>query len=240
VEADRVPIEVRRADGEPFSEIDGVTRVAGRWFVSSPAVVVGSVLTTIVWQIEGGVARELARIPRAMIETGPSAARAKLARRSDGRGLGFVVEGQPTVERASAVRWVLPIDLETGTLGEPESLGYIDLAGRTLDACADDVVGGVLDASLPQSSIRIKLPSASGSIGSLQARLRLTTSRACIERVAGNYDGQSAERAAQLSRPGAAAAKSGPVLRPGEVLVAAFANQTRHPLRCTVSSANGR
>src|SRR4029079_3989763 len=106
-----------------------------------------------------------------------------------------------TAEHTSATRWVLPIDLETGQLGEPESLGYSDLAGRTLEACTDDVVGWGFDTFVPGTA-RVRLPQGSGSLHSLYARVRLTTTRACIERLAGMYDGQSPDRAAQLTRSG--------------------------------------
>ena len=69
------------------------------------------------------------------------------------------------------------------------------------------------------------------------ARIRLTSARACIERLAGTYDGQSVERAAQLSRPGPPASfatKRAPGASP-ELFVTAMSAQTRFPLRCTVT-----
>jgi hypothetical protein len=47
------------------------------------------------------------------------------------------------------------------------------------------------------------------------------------------YDGQSPDRAAQLTRPGAPRPTSS--LKPGDVATTAFAAQSRYPLRCTVS-----
>ncbi|MBX3224679.1 MAG: hypothetical protein KF795_29455 [Labilithrix sp.] len=235
LEADRAPVEVRRADGEPFGEIEGVVRSAGRWFVTSPSAPGAASPMTVVWQIEGGVARELVRVPRASSPTS-SSSRTKLARRSDGRAIALVAEGQPTAERSTNVRWALPIDLETGTSGEPEPLGYVDLAGRTLEACTDDVVGWVLDTTMPSSSVRLRLPQGGGALSAVLARLRLTSSRACVERVAGTYDGQSQERAAQLARAGAgaSAARGTPALRPGELFATAMSAQTRFPLRCSL------
>lgn len=230
LEAERAPLEIRRADGEPFHEIDGVVRAAGRWFVATPPPAGISPPETTIWQIDGAVARELARVPRAGVEPG-RATGTRLARRSDGRALGLVVDGQPTAERTTAVRWVLPIDLESGQLGEPEALGYADLAGRALEACSDDVVGWVLDASLPGATLRMKLPKGSGSVHSLLGRLRLTSTRACLDRVAGMY---GAGGAAQdlLTKPGAGRAAA--VARPGGIVVTAMAGATRHALRCTI------
>lgn len=233
LEADRAPVEVRRGDGEPFGEIEGIVRAAGRWFVATPPAQGTASPVTVIWQVEGAIARELARIPRATNGAQSSSGRTKLARRSDGRAIALVVDGQPTAERSTAVRWALPIDLESGAVGEPEPLGYVDLAGRTLDACTDDIVGWVLDTSVPSTTVRMRVPQGTGSINGVLARLRLTSARACIERLAGIYDGQSQERAAQLTRAGAAP-RTGAALRPGEMLVSAMSAQTRFPLKCTV------
>ncbi|MEA2752314.1 MAG: hypothetical protein QOI41_6457 [Myxococcales bacterium] len=235
LEADRAPVEIHRADGEPFIEIDAVTRAAGRWFIATPPPAGASSPVTIIWQVDGSVARELVRVSRAAVETGrPTGTR--LARRSDGRAIGLVVDGQPTAERTTPTRWVLPIDLETAQLGEPEPLGYSDLAGRTLEACTDDVVGWSFDTSFGGTA-HIRLPQGSGSMHSLYARIRLTTTRACIERIAGMYDGQTPERAAQLTRSGAHGG-SGSAIKPGELIASALSAQARYGLRCTLAKDN--
>jgi hypothetical protein len=239
LEADRAPVEVKRADGEPFGEIESAVRAAGRWFVATPALSAQRVPlpVNVIWQVEGGVARELARVPRALPNPpGSTTARAtKLARRSDGRAIALVSEGQQTPERAAATRWAVPIDLESGALGEPESLGYADLAGRTLDACTDDLVGWVLDVSMPSSSVRLRLPKGGGSLLAPLGRMRMTPSRACVERVAGNFDVQSQEGVGQLTAAGASAqrARSSTPAR-GEIAVSAMSMQNRFPLRCSV------
>lgn len=235
LEADRAPVEIHRADGDPFVEIDAVARVAGRWFIATPPPHGATAPVTTLWQVDGSVARELGRVSRAAVETGRPKG-THLARRSDGRALGLVVDGQPTAERSTATRWVLPIDLETGQLGEPEPLGYADLAGTTLEACTDDVVGWTFDVSLPGTSVRVRLPRGAGSLRSVYARVRLTTTRACIERVAGMYDGQSPERAAQLTHAGGGArSATSSALKPGELIASAFAAQGRYALRCTLA-----
>jgi hypothetical protein len=242
LEADRVPVEIRRADGEPFGEIESIVRAAGRWYVATPLGAGSASPVTVIWQAEGGIARELVRIPRTTNEA-LGTARTKLARRTDGRAIALIVDGQQSAERSTNVRWALPIDLESGALGEPEALGYVDLAGRTLEACTDDVVGWVLDTSMPSSSVRLRLPHGSGSLLAVFARLRLTSTRTCIERLAGNYDGQSQESAAQLTRAGVSAparnerTRSTTPLRPGELVVTAMSMQTRYPLRCSTQGA---
>jgi len=232
LEADRAPVEIHRADGEPFVEIDAVMRAAGRWFLATPPLPGASMPATTLWQVEGSVARELGRVSRAALETGrPTGTR--LARQSDGRAIGLVIDGQPNAERSGTTHWVLPVDRETGKLGEPEPLGYADLAGRTLEACTDDVVGWSFDTSLAGTSVRLRLPQGAGTMHSVYARIRLTATRACVEHIAGMYDGQSAERAAQLTR-GAPPAPSS-ASRPGELIATAFAAQGRYALRCTLT-----
>jgi hypothetical protein len=231
LEADRAPIEVRRADGEPFGDIEGVVRAAGRWFVATPAV--GTASQTIVWEIEGGVARELARVPRALPDN-QLGSRTKLARRSDGRAIGLVVDGQATAERGTAVRWVLPITLDNGAIAEPEPLGYVDLAGRSLDACGDDTVGWELDTSISAlSSVRVRLPQGSGVLNTMLARLRLTTAHACVEALAGNFDAASTEKVSLLARSSTAPVRNFSP-RPGEVAVTAMSALQRYPLRCSI------
>jgi hypothetical protein len=238
LEADRAPVELRRADGEPFGEIEAFARAAGRWFFATSVAATKAPPATVIWQVDGAVARELARVPRAGLGEGGRAAGSKIARRSDGRAIGLVVDGQATAERPTPVRWVIPVDLESGQLGEPESLGYTDFAGRTVEACTDDLVGWVIDTpvilgSAGSASIRVRLPQGSGSIHSVSARMRVTGARACVERIAGTYDGQSPERAAQLSRPGGSL-RGTPNLRPGELLATAVSAQTRYALKCSL------
>jgi hypothetical protein len=233
LEADHAPVEIRRADGEPFLEIDAVVRASGRWFIVTPPPPGTTTPLTLIWQIDGAVARELVRVPRAMEMANNGGQRPHLARRSDGRAIGLVVDGQATAERASVpLRWVLPIDLETGQLGEPEPIGYTDLAGQKLDACTDDVASWVLDTPLGTTQPRVRLPAGNGYIHNVYARVRVTQTRACVERIAGMYDGQTPERAVQLTRPGTRVATP---LKPGEVLVTATSAQVRYPLRCTVT-----
>ncbi|MEZ4264039.1 MAG: hypothetical protein R3B36_33405 [Polyangiaceae bacterium] len=227
LEAERAPIEIRRADGEPFTEIDGTLRFAGHWFIATPPPApLRSAMYTSVWRVDGSVARELATIPRAGLDGRPTGAR--LAHRSDGNALGLVVEGQGNADRSSPTRWVVSIDIESGQLGEPEPLGFSDLAAHTLqDGCGTEV-GWVLDGPLPSRAARMRLPSgASGSLHSLTARVRLTEHTACIEDLAGTYGTQSAQGAAELSRRGGGAAT-------GPMRVTAFANGARYQLACTL------
>ncbi|HEY2510845.1 MAG TPA: hypothetical protein VGI39_08315 [Polyangiaceae bacterium] len=186
LDADRAPLEIRRADGEPFGEIDSALRTQGRWYIAtSPAGGEGS--DAVVWQVEGPIARELARIPRAAPLTRVSPGH--LAARSDGRELGYVVEGQPANDRTGPTRWVAAIDPESGAVGEVASLGPLDLGDRrSVPVCGASSDGWTLDAPV---TFPISLSSQGGPLGALHgafARLRLDPSHACIERLAGTLE----------------------------------------------------
>jgi hypothetical protein len=226
LEADRAPIEVRRADGEPFTEVEASVRAAGHWFLATPPGPDGA---TVLWQLDGPVARELLRVPRAGMDGRPTGTR--LARRADGRAIGLVVDGQPSPERSTPLRWVLPIDLESATAGEPELLGASDFSDRAeVPICADDDAGWVLDVPWNVSARVSVVGQDAGTMHSLFARMHLTPGRACIERLSGSLDGVTAERAQILTRSGGAAKSpaAGPALS-----TSALAARARYPLRCT-------
>ncbi len=227
LEAERAPVEIRRADGEPFAEIDAVTRTAGRWYLATPPSAGEAKAFTTIWQVEGAVARELVRVPRAAADTGRPAG-VRLARRSDGGAIALVVDGQATAERNAATRWALPVDLTSGAFGEPQSLGYADLAGRTLERCGDGdgAIGWVVDASMPGATVRIRLPHGAGTLHGAYARMRLSASRTCIERIAGVYDGTSPAQTSSTAPP--------PVTNLSDVVVSALWSQGRYGLRCTL------
>jgi hypothetical protein len=158
---------------------------------------------------------------------------ARLARRSDGRAIGFVVDGQPSPDRAGALRWVLPIDVESGGLGEPEPLGVFDLSDRdALAPCAEDDSGWVLDTPLSLGTRVYVGGKYLAALSSIDARVRLTSARACIERMVGTMPSLlTTEQVASLTR----GTKSPP---PGGIPVVAVtsavrAMQVRYPLRCT-------
>lgn len=229
LEAERGPVEIRRADGEPFTEIDGTERFAGHWFISTPPAAQNrDTMFTSVWRVDGSTARELARIPRVGLDGRPTGAR--LAHRSDGTALGLVVEGPGTAERASATRWVVPIDIESGQLGEPEPLGFTDLAGHAVrDGCGSEV-GWVVDGPLPSRAARLALPGGNAaSLHSLIARLRLTEREACVEHLAGTYGGRTDDALATVTRRGGRGA-----VAPGAVRVTAFTHGARYLLSCSL------
>ncbi len=189
LEADHAPLEIERADGEPFGEVDAAARVGGRWYIATPPRQ-GDRAEATVWQVDGAVAHELARVPRSN-----DRAHGGLAWRSDGKAIGFFVTGTPS---SWPTRWLVPIDLETGALGDVESLGAQDFGDRpALPACTGDDAGWSLDAP-GLFPIRLAISGAepaSVSLGAPLVRVRVSGARACIERLGGSVDALPTDRA---------------------------------------------
>jgi hypothetical protein len=176
----RAPQDVHRADGDVFPDIEGALESGGRWYVAS-AQSASQRSATVVWEIEGDAAREVGRFPRA----GPDGrASVHLARRTQGRSVGVVVEGKPDATRPGRV-WVDAVDPDTGEVGEPAPLTPLDFGGHPPAVCTGDDEGW--EVVLPYAgSVDLDLaPGVSSSVQSPLAAMRMSSSDACIERLAG-------------------------------------------------------
>ncbi len=234
LESDRALAEIRRADGEPFQDIHSAMRAGGHWYLLTPQGS-GQLPATVVWRLDGPLAHEVARVPRAGFE-GNHPPPPKLARRADGRAIGVVVDGEPPSDRTVPLRWVVPVDVESGELGEPEPLGASDLGDRSdVPLCVGgDENGWVLDTAWGASA-RLYLSSSGGAksdstqdgnLYNLYARLHLSRETACVERLAGSYESIGAELHDLLRSRHARPAGPG-------VSVAAWSSErARYPLRC--------
>ena len=186
LEEGHAAVEVRRGDGDTLPEVESTVRAAGRWFVATQqGWGAGVIPATVLWEIDGGVARELVRLPRANDGTRVAV---RLSRRADGRAIGVMVDGQPSAERPStAQRWVVPVDVETGAIGEPERLGPIDLGDRAVTLCRDGEGGWVVD--VPWSpTVRVDVGVGTATLRNALARVHLSAQSACVERLSANGD----------------------------------------------------
>lgn len=221
LETDRAPLEVRRPGGDPFPDVEGAVRAGGRWYLATMQGA-GELAATVVWLLDGVGAREVARVPRGGVEGRPAL---HLARRSDGRALGLVVDGQ------AAMRWVVPLDLETGALGDPEPLAPVDLSDRRVTACTGDDAGWSLDVPYP-AAVRVHgPPSIDASMSAPFARLRLSREKACVERLMGSLEGTTPVAGGRgVTLP--LAQRRGSDARTIDVSV--LSARARYPLRCTL------
>jgi hypothetical protein len=227
LETDRAPLEVRRANGDPFPDVEGAVRAGGRWYLATLQPT-GELSATVVWLLDGVGAREVGRVPRGGFETRPAL---RLARRTDGRSLALVVDGQTDDVSHVAQRWVVPLDLESGALGDPEPLAPADLSDRRVAACTGEDGGWTLDLPYP-AAVRIHAPPAAAvTMSGPLARLRVSREKACVERMMGSVEGY-APAATGRGLPLPLGQRRGADMR--TIDVAAFSAQVRYPLRCVV------
>jgi hypothetical protein len=223
LEADRPPLEARRSSGDAFADLEGATRMGGRWYIATGQGP-GETDATIVWLLDGATARELVRVPRAGFESRPAL---RLARHTEGRAVGLVVDGQPDESRGTTQRWVAGIDVESRSIATPEPLAPVDLSDRTVSLCTGDDAGWEVDLPYP-GTVRLRI--GAGWTATLEgpvARMRLSRQRACVERVLGAVDSYA-------SAPAEALTKWIPRAREQVHMIDAsiFAARTRYALRC--------
>jgi hypothetical protein len=246
LESDRAMVEVRRVDGEPLTQVDFAMRAVAHWYIVTPQMF-GELPAAVIWRVDGATAREFARIPR--VDSPPGSVR--LARRNDGRAIGLVVDGEPPPDRGVPLRWVLPLDIESGMAGEAESLGAADLGDRSLvPLCVEGDAGWILDTAW-SATARIAMTdgkTGSGPTGAslhnLYARERLSTGHACIERLSGTYEPEAvgnlpvpSTHARSTPASADSGAKSnvsatGDQDRSANIVVSALRSGMRYPLRC--------
>jgi hypothetical protein len=239
LETDRPVVEARRPTGEPIPDVEAATRVGGVWYVATTQGP-GELAATVVWSLEGAVAREIARVPRAGFEARPVA---RLARRADGHGIALVVDGPRDELRGTTQRWLAAVDLESHSIAAPEPLAPTDLSDRSVSFCAGDDDGWVIDLPYP-GAVRLHLagglePALEGSFG----RMRLSHERACVERVLGSVadhllPGVRMPNSLARATPGATPATpatpaSGSTADKRSIEASVLSGALRYTLRCT-------
>ena len=236
LEAERAPVPAQHDGDDSFPEPQSARYVGGRWFVATSQAE-AEPSATVLWTLDGPVAHELIRIPRAGFDLHPEA---RLARRTDARAIGVLVEGQPDLTQPMAL-WLAPVDLESGAAGEPVSIGppgIIDRSGRicTGDEAAD--VGWDLDLPFPGVIELSRDEHWHAPLQSAMVRLHVSRDASCIERILGSVDPYGAAPPLALTAPShgvprprlAAGSEAAAAAAPVEVSV--FSARMRFPLRC--------
>jgi hypothetical protein len=235
LDADRPPLEVRRADGEPVPEVEAASRVAGHWYVVTKPAPFSGAQTTVIWSIDGSVAHEVARVARAEgVGANERPEPLLLATRSDGRALGLVVRGQPMERRNASEMWLVPVDVESGSVGDPLPLAADDFDGIALHACTDDDVGWTLDLPFTHRQGKLRVGSTATNLQQPLARLRVGVGHGCIERLASDldyYGARNAEAFVKGKTPAKGAPLSGATI---PVAVYEISPPMRFALRCLV------
>jgi hypothetical protein len=145
--------------------------------------------------------------------------------------VGVVVEGEPAPDRRVSSRWVIPVHLDSGQTDAPEPLGASDFSDRaSVPVCNDSgAAGWTFDAGWPSARVQVTL-AATDEVWTLRqvfARFRVTSDRACVERLVGSTGERTPARAAGRPEKALPGGASEPVLP----LVAI--TDALHPLQCT-------
>ncbi|XXX81138.1 hypothetical protein WMF30_20480 [Sorangium sp. So ce134] len=155
---------------------NGAVRLGETWFFVTPG---GSYDAVALWRADLGIARQLATYYRPG-RTNYGVDPPRLVRRALGGGVGLLISTAPDPGVRAGSWHVLPIDRDTGALGEAVPLGRKDLADTPLDRCLPGQDGWLLDTSV-EGSPSFDLGGSYPSVDGAEFRLRLDPGSACVE-----------------------------------------------------------
>ncbi len=155
---------------------NGAVRLGETWFFVTPG---GSYEAVALWRADLGIARQLATYHRPG-RTSYGVDPPRLVRRVLGGGVGLLISTAPDPGVRAGSWHVLPIDRDTGALGEAVPLGRKDLVDTPLDRCHPGQDGWLLDTSL-EGSPSFDLGGSYPSVDGAEFRLRLDPGSACVE-----------------------------------------------------------
>jgi hypothetical protein len=156
----------------------GALRIGETWFFISQT---SSYDGVALFRADLGVARQIGTYHRPTQRSGYDPPR--LVRRAFGGGVGMLIGGAPEPGERSGSWYVIPVDPETGTLGEAVSLVRRDFTGTSLPRCAAEQDGWVFDLSVmpPDLIPNIEIDNARAGLDGLEMRVRVDPGRACVE-----------------------------------------------------------
>jgi hypothetical protein len=166
--------------GRPFDH--GAIRVGETWYFVAPTPSYDGIA---LWRAELGVARQIATYHR--VQRYSNFALPRLVRRAAGASIGMLIAGGKEPSEPTGSWYVLPIDPETGALGEAVVLTRRDLAGASLARCVPGQDGWMFDVT-PETTTAIDVDNARARFEPVEMRLRLDPGRACVESFAARSD----------------------------------------------------
>jgi hypothetical protein len=228
----------RASDGAQLPRPTSAVRIGATWFFTENGAGGASPGrsfrpeggATLVWRVDGGIARRVARLAR-LGTTEP-----RLVRRVHGEGLALLTDG-PSLESPLVDDWfVVPIDSDTGDLDAPVRLIAADLGSRSPPSCGADDDGWLIESSpvasgsyagLINPSPLLRAPALPMlSFSSVAMRLRVEPGRVCVDRIAASVD--ALPTVAHARREGDDALRNGVPLA-----VTDASNGRRQEFRCT-------
>ncbi len=162
----------------------GAVRVGETWFFLTQGPASDSV---ILHRVDLGVARVLGtyyRPARYGIES------PRLVRRALGGGLGLLVGSGPDPGERVGMWYVLPIDPDTGALGETTTLVRRDYAGVAFERCAPGQDGWLFESTFDSpAAVQLSAPGGYVSFDGIELRGRMDPGTVCIDNLASRVDG---------------------------------------------------
>jgi len=190
VESGQPVLPVRDAQGRSGALLrplpNGAVRVGETWYIVTQGA---SFEAVILWRIDLGVARQLGtyyRPARYGIEA------PRIVRRAFGSAVGLLVAGAPEPGERLGSWYVLPVNTETGEIGEAVQLVRRDLADVPIERCAAGRDGWVIDAGFDTASV-VEVTGSYGNFDGLEMRARMDSGSLCIEALASRVDGLSSK-----------------------------------------------
>lgn len=169
----------------------GAVRVGESWFFVMPGATSDSI---VIHRADLGVIRRLGTYFRPQV---PSASRysssgnaeaPRIVRRAIGNGIGLLLTSTPAPGERSGPMFVLPVDPDSGALGEPIVLPKRDLGGKLPPRCAEGQDGWLMDTGLDMSP-NVHLMSGRAVFDTVEFRLRMDPGSMCVESIAARIDG---------------------------------------------------
>ena len=165
---------------------NGAVHVGETWYVITQGSTYEAV---ILWRIDLGVARQLGtyfRPARYGLES------PRIVRRAFGGAVGLLVAGPPEPGDRVGSWYVLPVNPESGEIGEAVQLVRRDLAGIVPERCAPGRDGWVVDTGF-DASASIDVNGSYGAFDAIEMRARMDSGSLCIEGLASRVDGLSSK-----------------------------------------------
>jgi hypothetical protein len=162
----------------------GAVRLGETWLFLTPST---SYDILDLWRADLGVVRRLATFNRPSQSRYVTLESPRLVRRALGGGAGILISTAPDPGERTGKYFVLPIDADTGELGEPIGLGRKDLGGILPPRCQPAEDGWQLDMGIDSTPI-VELAGGAAQVDSFELRVRLDPGAACVEAMAARME----------------------------------------------------
>lgn len=178
-------------------------RVGESWFFLAE----GSMQDRLaLYRADLGTVRMLTEVPRPHAPRFVQSSTPRLVRRASGSGLGLFVVSKEYGERKGH-RWVLPLDEDTGEVGDPIDLGRNDLASAPPSTCDADRDGWLVVVTAGDPPADLTAGGAKVTVDGVEIRMRIDPGWSCIEAAAATSD---RDPPSGRDKDSAASAKGGP------------------------------